>query len=397
MITIGSFFHQPIGILLAETVIEWTIGRTDGGQKQESLVKTSFLIFLAVILISSSAFAGWEVTYLHPAGSIESNAWGVSGGEQVGYAKFGSSYHAGLWSGTAASWVDLKPAGSTSSWAYGVSGGQQVGYADIGTREHAGLWSGTAASWVDLNPAGSFWSYAYGISGGQQVGSTLDPLTDYYTHASLWSGTAASWVDLDPAGSDWGSEARGVSDGQQVGFAYFDGRRHAGLWSGTAASWVDLDPTGTGWSEAFGISGGQQVGYANLAGHSRASLWSGTAASWVDLNPAEDTDSLAYGVSNGKQVGYAYIGGHAHAGLWSGTAASWMDLHGFLSANYTYSVARGIEVSGNDVWVAGYAMNMAVGREEAILWHNVIPEPSSLLALSAGLLALGGIIRKKHG
>jgi hypothetical protein len=59
--------------------------------------------------------------------------------------------HAGLWSGTAASWVDLTPAGSPDSEARGVFGGQQVGYAQVGGVPHAGLWSGTAASWVDLH------------------------------------------------------------------------------------------------------------------------------------------------------------------------------------------------------------------------------------------------------
>jgi hypothetical protein len=31
----------------------------------------------------------------------------VSGGRQAGYAVFGGVYHAGVWSGSAASWVDL--------------------------------------------------------------------------------------------------------------------------------------------------------------------------------------------------------------------------------------------------------------------------------------------------
>ncbi len=69
--------------------------------------------------------------------------------------------------------------------------------------EHALLWSGTAASAVDLNPSGIDLVYAYGISGGQQVGSGYGSATGgIIYHALLWSGTAASAVDLNPSGFD---------------------------------------------------------------------------------------------------------------------------------------------------------------------------------------------------
>jgi len=45
----------------------------------------------------------------------------------------------------------LNPSGSMQSWAYGASGGQQVGYAQVGGLERASLWRGSAASWVDLS------------------------------------------------------------------------------------------------------------------------------------------------------------------------------------------------------------------------------------------------------
>ena len=58
---------------------------------------------------------------------------------------------ASLWSGTAASWVDLHPTGTSSSYAWAIHEGWQVGYAQFGTTDHASLWSGTAASWEDLS------------------------------------------------------------------------------------------------------------------------------------------------------------------------------------------------------------------------------------------------------
>jgi hypothetical protein len=130
--------------------------------------------------------------------------------------------------------VDLHPAVATSSEAFGTFGGQQVGYANVNGVYHAALWSGTAASWVDLHPPGvTPTSYAFAISDGQQVGTVGD-------YAALWTGTAASEVGLHPEGASQ-SGAYGVSAGQQVGYtADAQGGRHAALWSGTAASWVDL-------------------------------------------------------------------------------------------------------------------------------------------------------------
>jgi hypothetical protein len=116
----------------------------------------------------------------------------------VGMAEVGGKWHASLWSGTAASWVDLHPIGfEGGSIAYGTDGEQQVGEILIShVQQHASLWSGTAASWVDLNPAGCTSSGARAISGGKQVGAASGTVTGNEGHASLWSGTAASWVDL---------------------------------------------------------------------------------------------------------------------------------------------------------------------------------------------------------
>ena len=165
----------------------------------------------------------------------------------------------------------------------GVSGGRQVGYTTVGIAARASLWSGTAASWVDLHPADATDSSASGVSGGQQVGVAY---LGTVARASLWTGTAASWVDLTPAGADF-SEAQGVDAGQQVGNARFaGGGRRASLWSGTAASWVDLHvflPAAFGDSEATGISHDGDftyvVGYGtnSTTGRNEALMWVGMA------------------------------------------------------------------------------------------------------------------------
>jgi len=147
---------------------------------------------------------------------------------------------------------------------------------------------------------------------------------------------------------------------------------------------------------ASGIAGGQQVGNVSPGLYPHASLWTGTAASWADLNPAGSTVSSAWGVAAGRQVGYARPGSYDHASLWTGTPDSWVDLHSYLTADYGPSSAYAIEVVGDDIWVVGRANNYTTGIQEAILWHNVIPEPSSVLILGSGVLALAGFVRRKR-
>jgi hypothetical protein len=371
-------------------------------------MKTTFALTMATTLlcmVGVPSFAGWTVVDLNPGGATAdfSIAYGVSDGQQVGATGLYTASCAGVWSGTAQSWVNLGPAGAAYSVAEGISRGQQAGYARINDTDHAGMWSGTAASWVDLHPAGaSGGSRACAIGSGQQVGYAYVAIPGGSTHhASLWSGTAASWIDLQPAGySD--SYAYGVGDRQQVGQIWTGWQRHASLWHGTAASVVDLNPAGVTQSSAVGIAGGQQVGYAYFGDNSHAALWSGTAGSFVDLNPTGALLSSAYGVSHGKQAGYACFGGGpfyiCHAGLWSGTTASWVDLHAFLPSQYATSAAVGIDVVGEQIWVVGNAYNSTTRNDEAMLWHytpDPVPEPSSLIVLGALVTPLLAFRRRR--
>ncbi len=110
----------------------------------------------------------------------------------------GGSFRASLWSGTAASWVDLNPAGSAMAEAYGVTGPNQVGWALVGGVGRASLWSGTAASWVDLHPAGMEFSQLYAAFGPYQVG-----YVDVGTHKTPAFGPVRpppGWISTPVAG-----------------------------------------------------------------------------------------------------------------------------------------------------------------------------------------------------
>jgi hypothetical protein len=236
---------------------------------------------------------------LHP-GSLSSwsNALAIDGTHQYGANDVGTTSHAAAWTGTAASWVDLHPptvVTTNSSLIRAANAGQQVGYVSINTpsngiRTHAGLWTGTAASWVDLHPEGALYSSANGVHSGQQVGSAgvLDSSSAYVEHAMLWQGSASSMADLHPSGAI-DSRAYAVFGGTQVGFVRFSTTNtHAVLWQGTARSLVDLHaylPSGFGTnSTAYGIwkdtnhtyiAGRAQ--YAGSSGNYAAVLWTYTA------------------------------------------------------------------------------------------------------------------------
>ncbi len=84
----------------------------------------------------------------------------LDGELQVGTAWKGMCARAGLWHGTAASFVDLTPRGFKAGQVSGGSRGYQVGFVrarDLtkdgtpGSDNRAVLWQGAADRWLDLN------------------------------------------------------------------------------------------------------------------------------------------------------------------------------------------------------------------------------------------------------
>jgi hypothetical protein len=187
------------------------------------------------------------------------------------------------------------------------------------------LWTGTAASVVDLHPVGFSRSQGTGVFGGQQVGvGILDLPTGLIRHALLWTGSAQSFVDLHSSGYSF-TLALGIFGNQQVGLGKPIGTdgQHALLWTGSATSVVDLHPRGFVDSQASSVSHRRQVGEGSGEdGHIHALLWRGSAASVVDLNvflPAGFTEAIATGIdTEGDIVGLAGFTatGAIHAFIW---------------------------------------------------------------------------------
>lgn len=109
----------------------------------------------------------------------------------------------------------------------------------------------------------------------------------------------------------------------------------------------------------------------------------------MDLNPSGFTTSVASGISGGQQVGYGSgpaSGNNTHALLWSGTANSVVNLHSFLSSDFSFSVAEGIDANGN---VVGFARYIPTGQDHAILW-TAVPGPEHAIYKSVGQQTIYG-------
>lgn len=358
---------------------------------------SSRLVFaLATLSFGSLSFGQYTATLLHPAGAIYSSASAAGGGIQGGIINgsiTGNAYHAAIWTGSAASVVDLNPAGYSLSWINGASSNSQVGYGHLSSTPGARAlkWEGTAGSVVDLHPLSGFSeSEARGASTISQVGVGAGPSTGMLNHALLWFGTASSAVDLHPSGYQT-SQANAASDAVQVGNVKLNAGtlNHAALWTGSAGSFVDMHPSGYDTSDITATNGAFHGGYGVLpGGANHALLWSGSSNTPVNLHPAGYAHSYLQGMNGTLQVGSGVIGSTPHAMAWAGTAGSAIDLHGLaagLPVSLVRSMAMDIDSLGN---ISGFGQD-AGGNTYALLWApNAVPEPGTMIALTVGGLAL---------
>ncbi|MBX3389705.1 MAG: hypothetical protein KF691_09655 [Phycisphaeraceae bacterium] len=267
--------------------------------------------------------------------------------------------------------MTLDTPGAANARVNGAAGNTQGG--DI--EGEAGIWSGTAQSWVNLQPSFATSSTIFGVSENQQGGRAAVPFENtFQSHACLWRGSAASWVDLHPSVGDY-SQVNAVAEPNMQGgyFSYPNQIWHAALWRGTKASFVDLNPAGATASEIRAMTATQQGGTTRGAsGNDQAALWSGTAQSVVSLHSGGNFGSAVNGMVGDMQVGSLGDVVGLKATMWKGTAASRHNLHQYLPSNYKSSFAMCIWTDGISILIGGSGTNMSAGgpfgRNEAVLW-----------------------------
>ena len=140
-----------------------------------------------------------------------------------------------------------------------------------------------------------------------------------------------------------------------------------------------LHPLGATESEALGVRNGQQVGWARIDGVDRAFLWEGSSTSALDLHPPGWTRSIAYGVADGQQVGSAYVGGTPYAASWSGT------MNSFVQASRSSAAAYAVDSGRLVGWYGGYGA--ALLAEIGSAWSFLSPGiPGHARALHKGTI-----------
>lgn len=347
--------------------------------------------------------------------------------------------------------VDLGDLGGGTSQAFGINNaGQVVGRSLTSLGEtRAFVWD-RQTGMQDLGVLGGYGGEAYGIDNeGQVVGIAYTAghagPNDGQYHAFVWS-SLSGMRELDALYSGVGSCAWAINSSGQVAGASLtvDGDIRGVVWDGIGGI-QEVGTLGGDYSEAFAINdGGQVVGRAGFFGvesPSQAFIWDNDGGIEPVGPSFGPSGSTAYGINElGRVAGAFRIDGGIHAfrwtetggmedlggptgefGVWgeatdindSGMVVGWSklshldfralvwdengqmsDLNDLLDesgAGWTLTSAQAINNLGQIAGTGFYD-----GQTRACML-NPVPEPSSLLALGAGILGLVGIIRKKHG
>lgn len=360
------------------------------------LIVPTLSVLVAIASLPSLA-SSYRITDLGtlPSAATYAPPWGMnSAGQAVGIIRASPGrFHAYLYTpGTGA--VDLGTLGGDDcSQANGINDlGQVVGVSSLGPEgaRHAFVYT-PGLGMSSLGTLGGTSSAAYaGNNAGQVVGSSMT--TDGKFHAFLYT-PGSGMADLGTLPGDASSWAGATNDlGQVLGvstasdgitrriFVYTPGAGMSDL--GTMGRYVSLHALN---------NVGQVVGSYD-DGHVRAFLYTpGLGITSLGAMPGMSS-SEAYGVNDeGVVVGdsHGYVGSVSvsHAFVYT-AAVGLIDLGGLGG---THSSAYHIDDAGRIVGTS----SDADGRTHIVAW-DIIPEPSSLLALLAGLGGLGGMVWRRR-
>ncbi len=350
----------------------------------------SLLFLLAVVIVLLPAVPADAITYTVtdygalPQGSSFMNISGISSsGVAVGTISSSVTEVGFVWSASSG-YTYLTPlSGYTHSFAYGINdSGQVVGSSySSASGQRASLWQGGRPV-EDLGTLASGDSAAYAInSAGQIVGAS--EAGNGYTHAFLWS-RSTGMQDLSGAASMDSSRAMGINDsGMVVGNLGW----HAFVWTSSAGT-TDLGvPIG---ADDVNNAGQILCNDLSFAFGRPASLWLNGEPLVPEIGfPTEAggiAGCMAYDINNlGQVVG---DGDQRRTFVWDATTG----IRALPTASgLTYQYARAINDSGV---IAGYGRDSA-GIHHLLIWTPV-PEPSSLLALLAGIGGFGALFRRRR-
>lgn len=374
-------------------------------------MKRLIFLFILVAVISLSFYLSliveaipYTITDLGTLGSstiftAESMAHGINNlGQVIGEASLITTLqkHAFLWDSTGGM-RDLGTLGGLVSSAHASNDlGQVVGESWLDTPGQLNI---RAFLWDSVNGMqnlGSFGghSFAYGINNlGQVVGASQETPGGNFSHAFLWDSINGmqNINDLIPPNSGWDlQEALDINDrGQIVGWGFIKigqvVQSHTFLWDPTNGI-QDLGAFGT-----FFVSinnNGQVTGMDDFK----------IAYLWDSVNGKQSLGTLGgYSFSRdinelGQVVGRSFDNGQ-RAFLYSdSTLIKLNDLIGIPDngSSWVLEDAYGINNSGQ---IVGWG---AINSGNHAFIMTPIPEPTTILLMSCGLLGLLGIVIKQH-
>ncbi|MBL0869572.1 MAG: hypothetical protein IBJ18_03230 [Phycisphaerales bacterium] len=373
---------------------------------RRKVLPTVFAGCLVVVGTAAPIFAqtpSYAATVLAPSGSVDTFFYGAGGAIAVGTAEFpaiGSPFpdarnaHAILWNSATSSFTDLHPEGFSGSYAFSARNGQQVGYGFIGQGNRALLWTGSAASMVDLTASYMDSATLTDTDGQFQVGGAITPNSEGSSVAFIWNGTAESAVQIHPVILAE-SYAYAIRDGRIAGTGSdFDFMQLGVYWPSATAEAILVRPSGYDETSIVDIVGpwavGTGTGFAT-GGPRHAILWDPiNLANSVDIhptgNPAYINSYPAKALSTGPGPNdFIIVGSVAvetspgsgetleHACVWIGPS-TFIDLHSTVPAGYVLSKATGIDSNGN---IYGWATDLAASSDYIAIRWSPVTAPAS--------------------
>lgn len=341
------------------------------------------LASVAALLASTAALAAppqYTVTALGllPGGHFL-DAYAVNNnGSVTGYGYDGSTNVGFVWQQGQLSALGTLPSG-------GTSGGYDINSAGV----IAGSSGGSAFLWQNGQMtalprlAGGSYASANAINDSNQVAGSADSKAVMWTNGQIavlpsLSGEASSVaIGLNGQGT-----AVGTSTNQSyltTAVLWQNGQVQA-LSSGTArgAGATDLNNTGA------------VVGYVDKGGNQdQAARWDNGQLTLLN-NIDGSLDARAYGINDaGLVVGSAFIGPGSLATVWEGAQA--FELNKLLVNGQGWDLRQALDINASGQIVGWGALN---GQAQSFLLTPV-PEASTVVYMSLGMLALLGVCRRK--
>jgi len=253
-------------------------------------IQTTLAITFTTIDDPLAGGGSWQGTHL----------CGIEGGNIVGcYSDSLNWFHSFVYDGS--TFTELNgPPGTVESQAFGISGGKIVGQYET-PANHGFVYDGSTYTTVD-DPFGAVGTQAQGISGNNVVGYYQD--SQYVVHGFLFNGSTYTTVDHPMARTyapASGTFARGIDGNKIVG--YYDDNSymtHGFLYDGSTYQTLDATLATTG-TFACGIQGNNIVGYYQASFQNHGFLYDGSTYTTIDYPSAINT--VVFGIDGDTVVG----------------------------------------------------------------------------------------------